>query len=165
MKWIKSFLLLFCIIGCYFSCCAQRTDTEKLMRKTGRFVKFLQHHSDTIYVFNYSSNVDRVWYHKNNICHLYTITTHKIKKQKFANIWSIFIDESIKYQYFCHSFSQELPPCFVLQLDGCVLELYIKGEDKIIGFINPECLFSNAYEAKSFESYVIQILKKVIQLK
>jgi len=165
MKWIKTFLLLFCLIECCFSCYAQRTDTEKRIRKTDRLVRYLQLYCDTVYVFDNSADVSWVWYHKKKTCYLFTITLPRIEKQKFTDIWTIPINDSTQQKYFWHFWMQEFPPCFEERLDGEMIELYIKGQEEISCSIDSECLYSNAYEDKSFESYVIQILKKVIQLK
>lgn|SRR5690554_4291775 len=109
---------------------------------------------DTVFSYQ-SSNLEFLWFYKDNKLHSYMMKDYKIKKYQPITANFINVQKSDMGIFFNNTASFEDNCFYDTDLDGESIGIYVKNKEKLtIGF-NLKCLTKTKYEINSFP-YKIQ---------
>ena len=106
--------------------------------------------ADTVYCYSCGyNNFYLIWYHKNDYLYSYYVRPYKTVKYKPQKVRNITIDkkEIDKYSY---ENERTDTPCFILFLDGEIIDVYFKNKEIITIHVDSDCLFTTKFAPNSF---------------
>ena len=120
-----------------------------LQKRTNRLVDELLLSNDSIYAYSVAFyNYNLLWFHSGNSIQAYMIKPYHIKKYKSIPA-ERFIPYSDSVDYFDRSLDKDVE-CFLHQLDGESIKLYLKGGVVLHSSIDTHCLFNKKFIRGSF---------------
>jgi hypothetical protein len=118
-------------------------------KRTDRLIEKSYKYTDTVYLYSFSDNFPNImWYYKDEFMYYFYVYRYKTVKYKPIKAQNVTINDNIDF-YFDYSFGKVIP-CFVEELDGSMICIFVNEKDSKCIPLQENCLFNTKYEPNTF---------------
>lgn len=149
-------ILFFSVIFICLSLCSCNTtllyksNQYVLQCKARNMINIFLKRADTVYCYSCGfNNFYLIWYHKDDCLYSYYVRPCKTVKYKSQKVRNITIDKQEIDKYSCENERIDTH-CFILSLDGEIIDIYFNNKEVITIPIDSDCLFTTKFAYNSF---------------